>query len=107
MNKNVKESTEYDNFIDKSVATEEEHNPLSDFIEENASFGTDKVNDWRTHWKEMPEYEHDDAKPFKTVYVHFRNQEDYDEFAEKKLVRFSQQKLSLLGIPRWIKMITC
>ena len=83
MSKKVLESTEYDNFIDKSVATEEEHNPLSDFIEENASFGTDKINDWRMHWKEMPEYEHDDAKPFKTVYVHFRNQEDYDEFAEK------------------------
>ena len=35
------------------------------------------------HWKDMPEYEHNDTKPYKTVYVHFRNQEDYEEFASK------------------------
>ena len=37
---------------------------------------------WRKHWKGMPEYEQEENRPYKTVYVHFRNKEDYEEFAK-------------------------
>ena len=31
----------------------------------------------------MPEYKQEDNKPYKTIYVHFRNKEDFDEFCTK------------------------
>jgi hypothetical protein len=37
---------------------------------------------WVEIWQGMPEYEHEDLKPFKTVYVHFRNRADQNKFAE-------------------------
>ncbi len=42
-----------------------------------------KVNfDWKKHWRRMPDFDQDDLTSFKTIYVHFENQEDVDEFAE-------------------------
>jgi len=38
--------------------------------------------DWKNHWKGMPEFIQDDLAPFKTVLVHFGNQENVDKFAE-------------------------
>jgi hypothetical protein len=34
------------------------------------------------HWRGMPEFVQDDLTPFKTIYVHFENQEHLDAFAE-------------------------
>lgn len=37
---------------------------------------------WRDHWGGMPEFIQDDLTPFKTIHVHFDNQEHVDKFAE-------------------------
>lgn len=33
-------------------------------------------------WKGMPEFSLEKLSPFKTIYVHFRNQEDMEEFSK-------------------------
>ena len=37
--------------------------------------------DWQGHWVGMPEFEQPARKPFKSIRVHFDNQEDVDHFA--------------------------
>lgn len=76
----TKETTVYDNFINK---TESPKNPsnLFDILEiEDPNQNDDK--EWKKHWKGMPEYEQEDKETYKTLYVHFRNKEDYEEFAK-------------------------
>ena len=38
--------------------------------------------EWKKHWQGMPEYKQEDNPTYKTIYVHFRNKEDYEEFAK-------------------------
>jgi hypothetical protein len=38
--------------------------------------------DWKNHWQGMPEFIEDDQTAFKTIHVHFENQEHVDKFAE-------------------------
>jgi hypothetical protein len=40
------------------------------------------TDDWKNHWVGMPDFEQHDDTPFKTIYVHFENQECVDKFAE-------------------------
>ena len=78
--KNVKESTEYDNFVGKT--SEEEKPPtLETFLGVDP---TDVVEEkeWQKHWTAMPEYEQKDNPTHKTIYVHFRSEADYQEFAK-------------------------
>lgn len=35
----------------------------------------------KEHWQGMPEFEHDDLTAFRSIHVHFANQEDVDDFA--------------------------
>jgi len=37
---------------------------------------------WEDEWQDMPEYSNEDQKPFRTIYIHFRNQEDVNKFSE-------------------------
>lgn len=37
---------------------------------------------WKEHWWGMPEFVQEDAKPWKSMYVHFRNRDDLIEFAQ-------------------------
>ena len=37
---------------------------------------------WESEWKGMPEFIQNDLEPFKTLYVHFENRKDLDEFAK-------------------------
>lgn len=39
--------------------------------------------EWKKHWKQMPEFVQEDNPPYKTIYVHFRKEEHYTEFATK------------------------
>jgi hypothetical protein len=48
---------------------------LFDF--EDASDGT-----WREHWVGMPEYSSQEIKPYMTILVHFKGEQDYTKFAE-------------------------
>jgi hypothetical protein len=38
-------------------------------------------SEWKSQWVAMPEFEQNDDKPFKSIKVHFRNQEDVDLLA--------------------------
>lgn len=37
---------------------------------------------WKEHWVGMPEFIQEDASPWKSMYIHFRNREDLKEFSE-------------------------
>ncbi len=82
----VKESGAYENCME--LLTDEYQPPtLSRFFgegeEDEESGGVDTNNaEWKKHWVGMPSFEQNDNKTFKTIYVHFRNQEDYDAFAK-------------------------
>lgn len=75
--KEISESTEYDNFIGKR---EKDYMPstLAGFLGEDDPY----EKPWEKHWQDMPEYKQEDKAPYKTIYVHFRTEEDYNEFAE-------------------------
>ena len=40
------------------------------------------LNDWRIHWKEMPEYPSEIPRPYKQVFVKVRTEEDVKKFEE-------------------------
>ena len=40
----------------------------------------DKGKSWQNHWQGMPEYEHEDQTPFRSLLVHFASQHELDEF---------------------------
>jgi len=37
---------------------------------------------WQKMWGGMPEFVQDDMSPFKTIMIHFRDQEDFKRFAQ-------------------------
>ena len=78
----VQESGEYENFLGKK-AKEYEAPSLSDVLGLDAEDIRGGVNPVKEHWVGMPEYEHSkNAGPWKTVYVHFRCEEDFNEFQQ-------------------------
>jgi hypothetical protein len=74
----VKESAEYDNFLGKKEETAKEQT-LAEFL---GMEETDE-NEREKLWVGMPEFEQKDNPPFKTLYLHFRNKQDFDEFRTK------------------------
>jgi len=42
----------------------------------------DEPFDWMEEWKDMPEYINEDLSSKRQIIVHFRNDEDVQEFAE-------------------------
>lgn len=65
-------------------------NTLFDFYDELSEQEKDQLeneHNWEEHWidKGMPEFVQKDNPPYKTIYLHFRNEEDYKSFA--KLVK--------------------
>jgi hypothetical protein len=81
----VKESEDYDNYMkEMSDSVESKESTLEDFIGDIPDVESSHPNYWRRHWQGMPEFENEDNKDgkFKTIYVNFRNEEDYNEFCE-------------------------
>lgn len=39
-------------------------------------------HNWQEHWVGMCEFEQEDNPPFKKIFVSFRTEEDYNEFAK-------------------------
>ena len=37
---------------------------------------------WEEEWEDMPEYKQEHKGAYRTIYVHFRNQADLDEFSK-------------------------
>lgn len=82
----VKESSEYDNFMQENNENNEKDKPssLEDFIGEISGVESSHPNYWKKHWKGMPEFENNsNNNKYKTVYVHFRTKEDFEDFCKK------------------------
>lgn len=81
----IKESSDYQNLIG---AKETSNKPISlldhmDLDEEEKEKYTEQEDkEWKKLWKGMPEFEQEDNPTYKTIYVHFRSEEDYQEFAK-------------------------
>lgn len=58
----------------------------------------DEVNNWKDHWKGMPEFIQEDLSPYLTIKVHFRNQKDVEEF--EGLLNQKINKYKLLWFPK-------
>ena len=37
---------------------------------------------WEKEWKGMPEYKNQEIKPYMSIIVHFKNEQDYEEFSK-------------------------
>jgi|TARA_X000001036_G_scaffold438847_1_gene487832 hypothetical protein len=108
----VEESGEYENFLGKK-ATEYMAPSLSDVLGVDQEDLRGSVNPVKEHWVDMPEYEHKkDAGPHKTIYVHFRNEEDYQEFAKlvetgltkkTKSIWYPKQSITPNSLLRWMQ----
>lgn len=58
--------------------------------------------EWKTQWVGMPEYEQNNNPSYKTIYVHFRNKEDFDEFSKKYLSQIdSEQHITVKTKSLW------
>ncbi len=72
-------SSEYakwdEEILSKLMESPELKNNLQGFIE----FAE---NDWRKEWQGMPEYNNAELKPFQSIRVWFKTQEDYQNFAK-------------------------
>lgn len=79
MTKEVKESAEYDNFLDRVQKPKEEAS-LTGFIEEVDEPSAIDADEWEKHWFDMPECKSSDLKMYKRLIVNFRCAEDYEEF---------------------------
>jgi len=83
----VVESSEYDNFLNKQTVYEEESKLPID-IEREDEMSRDKL------WVGMPEFVQEEKKTFKTIYLHFRNEQDFKEFVEKYVTVDTDQVIS-------------
>lgn len=79
----VKESAEYDNFMDRV------HEPTKGRSLEDAFGGLETEDtrpEWEQNWEGMPDYTTSQAgtgvEVYKQINVRFRNKEDYEEFAK-------------------------
>ena len=80
----VEESAEYENLMELNEQNKKhaEENPDafgSLFEVEEVEIDPDH---WTQHWKGMTEYKQDDNGPWKTIKMHFRNEEDFKEFSK-------------------------
>lgn len=74
----IKETSSYDNCIDEKEIVQ---GTLEQFIEiETVDDHGDNPDHWKKHWVGMPEFEQKENPTFKTIYIHFRNKEDFDKF---------------------------
>lgn len=65
-----------DDAITEQLLAITESQPIEDMLEP-----TVPANNARDEWKDMPEYQHEDMRPWKSIAVHFRNEEDLIDFA--------------------------
>lgn len=58
-------------------------------------FENEEFEKWKEEWKDMPEYTQKDNMPFRTIYLHFRNNEDAKEFAKLIGQQITSETISL------------
>ena len=59
------------------------------------SSAENSFDDWRDHWRGMPEYIAEDLTSARKIIVHFRNDEDVAAFAEAIDQRITSKQKSL------------
>lgn len=78
-----------------------------DYVEEE-----DVDEEWKKYWKGMPEFVQEDNPPFKKIFVSFRNEEDYKEFAnlidqklteKTKSIWYPKLDIDDNALKRWIE----
>lgn len=63
--------------------TEEEQQAVQESETKLFEQDTEKnPNHWKKHWLEMPDFEQEEKKPYKTVHVFFRTDKDVEDFKE-------------------------
>jgi hypothetical protein len=72
----IPESASYDNFLNSKIEYDEDGKLPIDLNFEDE-------NDRDRLWVGMPEFIQDEKKTYKTIYLHFRNEEDFKEFVTK------------------------
>lgn len=77
----IKESTQYESCLDLK-ANPLDNNPFAELMPELAQI-EQQDEKWKKHWIGMPEYKQEENPTYKTVYFHFRNKEDFEEFCSK------------------------
>ena len=80
----VEESAEYENLMELNEQNKKHAEENPDAFQSLFEVEETVVNPdhWTEHWKGMPEYQQDDNGPWKTIRMHFRNEEDYNAFAK-------------------------
>ena len=81
----VKETTQYENLIGEKKSDDEPVSLLDCMDleeEEREKFSTSGEKEWKRYWKGMPEFEQEENPTFKTLYIHFRSEDDYNDFAK-------------------------
>lgn len=81
----VEESSSYDNFLDQKTELPEDNRLFDDGSEESER---DK------YWVDMPEFIQEEKKTFKTIYLHFRNEQDFKDFVTKYKTVDTEQVIS-------------
>lgn len=80
----VSESGEYENLMDLADQNKAEAEANPDAFQ--SLFEVEEVeidpDHWTEHWKGMPEFKQEDNGPWKTIKMHFRNEEDFKEFSK-------------------------
>ena len=85
----VKESAEYDNFLGKKKEA-----PRDPTLAEFLGMEAEEQDEKEKLWVGMPEFEQKDNPPFKTMYLHFRNKQDFDEFRTKYAMVDDEQTIT-------------
>jgi hypothetical protein len=60
--------------------------------------------DWEAEWQGMPEYQHKNLEPYRTIHVHFSNEKDVQDFA-KLVDQNITPKTGFLWYPNTSKLI--
>lgn len=114
----VQETTEYEScldyesedFVDVTKFMEEDlETPIIHPVEEDKHLTRDQL--WKKYWKGMPTYDQNDNPPWRQIYLNFRNEEDYNEFAKligqnltekTKSIWFPKLEIEDNSLHRWI-----
>ena len=80
----VTESGEYENLMELNEQNKQEAEANPDAFQSLFDVEETEIDPdhWTQHWKGMPEYKQEDNGPWKTIRMHFRNEEDYNEFSK-------------------------
>lgn len=56
-------------------------------------------NEWKDHWKAMPDYDNEKIKPYRSLKINFATEKDFDDFAEL-IGREMTDKTKSISIPK-------